>query len=81
MEVGGVSGGGCGGCGCGGGGGGSGRKSNIQVGSKYWDGEAQLGPATKKLVIIWTRPIRQGQPDVYFSAIHWIYLQPMNKQH
>ena len=24
----------------------------------------------KKLVIIWTRPIRQGQPDVYFSAIH-----------
>ena len=55
-----------GGGGCGGGG----RKSNIQVGSKYWDGEAQLGPATKKLVIIWTRPIRQGQPDVYFSAIH-----------
>ena len=54
---------------------------NIQLGSKYWDGEAQLGPATKKLVIIWTRPIRQGQPDVYFSAIHWIYLQPMNKQH
>ena len=41
MEVGGVSGGG-GGCG------GGGRKSNIQVGSKYWDGEAQLGPATKK---------------------------------
>ena len=73
MEVGGVSGGG----GCGGGG----RKSNIQVGSKYWDGEAQLGSATKKLVIIWTRPIRQGQPDVYFSAIHWIYLQPMNKHH
>ena len=68
MEVGGVSGCGCGGCG--GGGGGSGRKSNIQVGSKYWDGEAQLGSATKKLVIIWTRPIRQGQPDVYFSAIH-----------
>ena len=63
MNVGGVSGGGCGG-------GGGGRKSNIQVGSKYWDGEAQLGPATKKLVIIWTRPIRQGQPDVYFSAIH-----------
>ena len=72
MEVGGVSGGGCGGCGGGGGGGcgGGGRKSNIQVGSKYWDGEAQLGPATKKLAIIWTRPIRQGQPDVYFSAIH-----------
>ena len=66
MEVGG----GGGGCGGGGGGDGSGRKSNIQVGSKYWDGEAQLGPATKKLVIIWTRPIRQGQPDVYFSAIH-----------
>ena len=42
MEVGGVSGGG-GGCG------GGGRKSNIQVGSKYWDGEAQLGPATKNL--------------------------------
>ena len=63
MEVG-------GGCGGDAGGGGSGRKSNIQVGSKYWDGEAQLGPATKKLVIIWTRPIRQGQPDVYFSAIH-----------
>ena len=41
MEVGGVSGGG----GCGGGG----RKSNIQVGSKYWDGEAQLGLATKNL--------------------------------
>ena len=79
MEVGG---GGCGGgCGSGGGCGGGGRKSNIQVGSKYLDGEAQLGPATKKLVIIWTRPIRQGQPDVYFSAIHWIYLQPMNKQH
>ena len=58
------------GSGSGGGGGGGGRKSNIQVGSKYWDGEAQLGPATKKLVIIWTRPIRQGQPDVYFSAIH-----------
>ena len=77
MEVGGDGVGGDGG----GGGGGSGRKSNIQVGSKYWDGEAQLGPATKKLVIIWTRPIRQGQPDVYFSAIHWIYLQPMNKQH
>ena len=70
MEVGNVGGGGCGGVGCSGCRGGSGRKSNIQVGSKYWDGEAQLGPATKKLVIIWTRPIRQGQPDVYFSAIH-----------
>ena len=80
MEVG-CGGGSGGGVGCSGCRGGSGRKSNIQVGSKYWDGEAQLGPATKKLVIIWTRPIRQGQPDVYFSAIHWIYLQPMNKQH
>ena len=70
IEVGGGGGVGDGGSGGGCGGGGGGRKSNIQVGSKYWDGEAQLGPATKKLVIIWTRPIRQGQPDVYFSAIH-----------